>query len=162
MTAEERREAKAALVLAGRLQHWRKLMGEGKEERAAEYAKTYKFEEDVAEELAAAKKLATIIATNPDPLAEATAVVEVKNGGTILVQTQGPEIKTINGWPVKSRAEVWRYPLNPRLVVIQLADGRQARMLNSRRRRPLGFKLGVKIEEVAGDDALYVEDFGDE
>lgn len=170
MTAGEREEARRELVLAGRMQHWRKLMGEGKEGRAWEYAGTYKFLEVAESEAAAMKKFETVIAANLErklvPVTDLPAILtpaevrerEEKAEGFM---TRLPEQS--NGWPVRCVAEVWRRPVNPRLVVIQLDDGRQARLYNATGRRwSIKSRVRVKLVETSGEDAIYEGDFGDE
>lgn len=196
LSPRERREKKAEMVLEGRVRWWRKLMAEGKEVRAMEYARTYKFDDLIQDELEAAQKMATVIAANPEP---AEPVVDVLTGdfgkvnirgfvhnpnltslgvivedkpevmgqdlaGQIDVSMAEPVVATIemiNGWPVRCEAEVYRRPLNKKLMVIRLDDGREARLWNaSGRSWTLGARVKVKLSE-AGTDAIYEGDFGE-
>lgn len=188
LTRKEKDEAKSALVLAGRLQWWKKLRAEGKEKRAAEYAATYKFEGLVAEELAKLEKeaeaasvkeevlLDELIANAQPPLAEDMAALEKlgvpmapMRSASVMTSEEIREIRqgepvtaiSIDGWPQKCEAEVYRYPRNPRMVVIRLDDGREARLWNDgMKRRKLGARVKVKLE-TGGEEAVYVGDFGE-
>lgn len=175
MSATERREAKMELVLQGRLQWWRKLMSEGKDSRAEHYATTYSLHELVAPELAAMQKFKTVIAENPEPVMPeiitlpetfyVTPAQAIEVAGKMLKataeldapQTSGTDY--MNGWPVKCVASVERYPINPKMVIARLPDGREVRLWNDGARRwKLGAKVKVKIEE-AGAEPIYVGDF---
>lgn len=168
LSARERAEAKAELVLAGRVQWWRELMKKGKVVKAAEYAKRYGFEEVVAEDLIAMEKFKEVIAMNPEPVAvpEVMATfnpIFLASGQVatpVLVDDRG-ELK--DGWPVRAEAEVSRYPVNPRMVVVTFADGRTAVLWNHKGGRwTLGSKVKVKLDNVVGgEDAYYVGDYED-
>lgn len=167
MTAKEKTEAKAALTLAGRYQWWKKLMKEGKTKRAMEYAGTYNL--DVSEFLIPLATVATEPAVSvPEPLptmVEAVAIEAVPEPVPAghLVAEDLKEGDKLNGWPVKCVAEVYRYPVNKNMVVIQLDDGRQARLWNDfgGRRWALKSKVKVKLVEANPEDAIYEGDFDD-
>lgn len=169
MTAKEKSEAKAALTLAGRYQWWKRLMAEGKTKRAMEYAGTYNL--DVSPFLiplvpviepdpvvAILPEVEPVIATAMEALVEAHKVA----AGTLVAEEQ-KEGDKLNGWPVKCVAEVYRYPVNKNMVVIQLDDGRQARLWNDfgGRRWALKSRVKVKLVDAASDDAIYEGDFDD-
>lgn len=168
MTAGERAEAKRELVLAGRVQWWRELMKKGKVVKAAEYAKRYGFEEMVAEDL-------LLITSNPimttseqaEPLVRPEAVAVMNAIGlateadaftTPVATLQDDRGELREGWPVKAEAEVSRFPVNPRMVVAMLPDGREATLWNHKGGRwTLGSKVRVKLVEVVGGEAAYYE-----
>lgn len=59
--------------------------------------------------------------------------------------------KTINGWPRESSAIIWSKCPNPRFMVIQLPDGRQASMYRGQRRWAVYDKTDVKLVEWTAD-----------
>lgn len=155
LRGRELEEAKMALVQAGRVQWWRELMKQGKEEKAAGYAARYRFEAVIEPELAAFKKMAAVIGANPEPVDVLT------EAATIHVAEAGTQVQSVQGWPVKVEAEVYRYPPNQQMVVVQLDDGRQARLWNKvgGKRWAMKSRVKMKLAEVNGDDAMYEGDY---
>lgn len=156
LTKEEQREIKMQQVRAGRVQWLRELLKQGKEENADRYAGTYSLQEDLAQlRTERANKAALEMAEDY----AATRAETQRRLERLQAQTVAAPVPDVleQGWPKTATAEVSRYPVNKRMSVVTLPDGREARLWNDGVRRwALGSKVAIRIEEWAGGEPIYV------
>lgn len=82
-------------------------------------------------------------ALTPTPVAAVTPIPPAESA---------PLPATVNGWPYEATATVWNLCRNPKLLIIELPDGRHAAMWRDYRRNwQLGSTVKVKIETATGD-----------
>lgn len=80
------------------------------------------------------------------PMPDAVAAAPVSS------PESAPSTATVNGWPIESTATIWNLCRNPKLLIIELPDGRQATMWRDYRRNwRLGATVKVRIETTTGD-----------
>ena len=88
------------------------------------------------------------ISLTPQPVLEVTSPTPQP--------TPTPAPTLVQGWPDRVLAEVVHRPLNRRLLLIQLPDGREAAMWKYRN-RSVGFKVTARLHEFAGGEPYYEE-----
>lgn len=172
---EMAKEMKARQVMEGRMAWWRELMKSGRNQKAAEYAERYRL--PVGEELGRIEEEQQKLAKKargedeakpgPDLKVEVPGAVPVEVAVEVKVAEREevkmevrpveilPEAEVVvvkNGWPVQAVGEVIRYPLNKRMVVVKLVDGREARCWNvNGARAKFGTKGRIRLVEAEGD-----------
>jgi hypothetical protein len=68
-----------------------------------------------------------------------------------------PEITHRNGWPVEAEVTVKRFCRNPRLIAVELPDGREASMWKARKGYEIHAKVKAKLVDW-GADPIYEDD----
>lgn len=72
-------------------------------------------------------------------------------------QTLPPEPEPdMSAWPKRTTAYVYAYPVNNRMILIKLEDGRKAHFWRSSNQQyPIGAKLEVELMDRVGPEAYY-------
>lgn len=128
------------LRVLGKLRYYEKLLKEGKTDVADTYARAHRVGPYESTEVPSAVATPMI---NPVPPAPDTTetVPEIPENSTHW-----------NGWPKQTLAKVVKRCLNPRLVVIELANGKRSLMYNNGPRAwAMGAKIGVELHDKKGE-----------
>lgn len=138
-----RKDAKAAL-LQSRQHELNTLVQAGRMDEAMESAQKWGLDVDAV--LEAVGQEPGTASTPPTP---STAVAEIAPP-TDPVSTDKPSL-----WPEVADVVVANHPLNKRLYVIRLNDGRRANLWRMGGAFPVGAGVRVKLVELVGDQAYY-------
>jgi hypothetical protein len=163
-----------------RLQNYKRLLKKGEVQKAAEYAAKNGIPVETPPPPAKPHPLAAFqaqidaaIADDLDaisaPLPEQKVAAPVSKVAAVKVEVAPPPVgppapvapKDPLPWPEKTTGLITAQCLNPRLVMLKIADGRTTTMFNyGQRPWAIGARVKVKINQRRGTDAIYETDFG--
>lgn len=138
-----RKDAKAAL-LQSRQHELNTLVQAGRMDEAMESAQKWGLDVDAVLDAVGQEP-----GTSPTPPTPSTAVAEIAPPAD-PVSTPEPPL-----WPETADVVIASHPLNKRLYVIRLNDGRRANLWRMGGAFPVGAGLRVKLVEMVGDQAYY-------
>ena len=138
-----RKDAKAAL-LQSRQYELNTLVQAGRMDEAMESAQKWGLDVDAVLDAVGQEP-----GTSPTPPTPSTAVAEIAPPAD-PVSTPEPPL-----WPETADVVIASHPLNKRLYVIRLNDGRRANLWRMGGAFPVGAGVRVKLVELVGDQAYY-------
>lgn len=140
-----RKDAKAAL-LQSRQYELNTLVQAGRMDEAMESAQKWGLDVDAVLDAVGQEP-----GTASTPPAPSTAVAEIAPpSDPDLVPAEKPPL-----WPETADVVIASHPLNKRLYVIRLNDGRRANLWRMGGAFPVGAGVRVKLVEMVGDQAYY-------
>lgn len=142
----KRKDAKAAL-LQSRQYELNTLVQAGRMDEAMESAQKWGLDVDAVLEAVGQEP-----GTPPTPPTPSIAVAEITTSTPPTDPALLPEPPL---WPETADVVIASHPLNKRLYVIRLNDGRRANLWRMGGAFPVGAGLRVKLVEMVGDQAYY-------
>ena len=137
----KRKDAKIAL-LHSRQQELKTLVQDGRMEEAMDSAQKWGLDVDAVLEA---------VGQEPGP----AATPHLTPPSEVFETPEPPKSSPSELWPSVADVSIASHPLNKRLYVIRLDDGRRANLWRMGATYPVGVGVRVKLVEMVGDQAYY-------
>jgi len=137
----KRKDAKIAL-LHSRQQELKTLVQDGRMEEAMDSAQKWGLDVDAVLEA---------VGQEPGP----TAPPHFHPPSEVFETPEPPKSSPSELWPSVADVSIASHPLNKRLYVVRLDDGRRASLWRMGATYPVGAGVRVKLVEMVGDQAYY-------